>query len=452
MELWTDYEGKTIDGAFPLNKLVAPEGRSAFFSTANGNGDPTLIRLIESHFDADEILARWHGVQALGHPNLLRLERYNQVAMDGTDVIYAVMEPVDANLAAVVSGQRLTVQETMQLAASLLWALDVLHTHGFVHEHVEPANIFAVGDVVKLRSDCIREAPEGEEGVAAKKRDIHDLGVVLLQALTQKTTLADAAGDLPLPSPFDHVVRRSMSGEWGLAEIQTALQTPKRPPIPAPVAPPAVAHVPVNRTTESSARTISSSESRESDTGASANAAQWDAFHDQADEDTDKVTFRTGSIVALCAVIALGLWLGWHFARSGSGNGATVQQQSTNSASTTAPAPQAIPPQAAVKPNASAGSSAAPAQKSLTSASRADWRVVAYTYNHQEQAQAKSAAIAAKNPDLHPDVFSPSGQAPWLVTVGGVMSREDALAFAQKARKAGLPGDTYAQNYTSKTH
>ena len=65
MNLWTEYEGRTIDGAYPLTKLIQPEGRSAFFSTSNGTGKPTVIRLIESHFDGDEILTRWRGVEAV---------------------------------------------------------------------------------------------------------------------------------------------------------------------------------------------------------------------------------------------------------------------------------------------------------------------------------------------------------------------------------------------------
>ena len=59
MELWNEYEGRTIDGDFQLTKLLRPEGRSAFFSTSNGTGLPTVIRLIESHYDDAEILARW---------------------------------------------------------------------------------------------------------------------------------------------------------------------------------------------------------------------------------------------------------------------------------------------------------------------------------------------------------------------------------------------------------
>lgn len=452
MELWTDYEGKTIDGAFPLKKLLAPEGRSAFFSTANGNGDPALIRLIESHFDADEILARWHGVQALGHPNLLRLEQYSQVAMDGTTVIYAVMEPVDANLASVVSEQRLTVQETMQLASSVASALDVLHTHGFVHEHVEPANIFAVGDVVKLRSDCIREAPEGAEGVDAKKRDIHDLALVLLQALTQQRTLADAAHELPLASPFDAIVRKSMSGEWGVAEIQTALQTPKRPSAPAAVPAASRPRIVEDQAVQPAARATFYSETPKPESATADAPAPWAAFRSREDDGTDKPPFRTGSMIAVGFVVLLGLWLGWHFAHNGSSDSKPAPQANAKSSSTTAPPAQSIAPAVATKPSAG-GSGLAPAQNNTaTTETHAPWRVVAFTYNHREQAQAKSATVAQQHPELRPDVFSPNGRAPYLVTVGGAMNREDAMAFAQRARKLGLPRDTYAQNYSVKAH
>ena len=164
MELWTEYEGRTIDGLFPLTKLLRPEGRSAFFLTSNGNGVARVIRLIEPHFDEDEILARWRGVAALNHPNILKLEKFGQVELEDGSFLYAVMEPVDANLGEVVLQQRLTLPEARQLAQSLISAIESLHSHGFVHEHIEAAHVFAVGETVKLRSDCIREGPEDQEG------------------------------------------------------------------------------------------------------------------------------------------------------------------------------------------------------------------------------------------------------------------------------------------------
>src|SRR6202020_446692 len=175
MNLWTEYEGRTIAGAYPLTKLIRPEGRSAFFSTSNGTGVPTVIRLIESHFDGDQILSRWRGVAALNHPNLVKLKSFGHVVVDETSLVYAVMEPVEANLGEVLKERRLTEMETRQIASSLLSAIEALHSNGFVHEHVEPGNVLAVGEEIKLRSDCIRETPEGDEGSELKRWDVYDI-------------------------------------------------------------------------------------------------------------------------------------------------------------------------------------------------------------------------------------------------------------------------------------
>ena len=51
------------------------------------------------------------------------------------------------------------------------------------------------------------------------------------------------------------------------------------------------------------------------------------------------------------------------------------------------------------------------------------------------------------NKDVRPEVFTPNGRPPYLVTVGGTMSREEAFALLKKGRSEGLPGDIYAQNY-----
>src|SRR3984957_16608604 len=226
MNLWTEYEGRTIDGVYPLTKLILPEGRSAFFSTSNGTGKPTVIRLIESHFDGDEILTRWRGVATLINPNLVKLKSFGHVVVDETSLVYAVMEPVDANLGAMLRERRLTELETRQVATSLLAALEALHSNGFVHEHVLPENVLAVGEEIKLRSDCIREALEGEAGVEMKRKDVRDYAAVILQALTQQRTLEDATRGAPLPAPFEQIVRKGISGEWGLAQIGTALKMP----------------------------------------------------------------------------------------------------------------------------------------------------------------------------------------------------------------------------------
>jgi hypothetical protein len=75
------------------------------------------------------------------------------------------------------------------------------------------------------------------------------------------------------------------------------------------------------------------------------------------------------------------------------------------------------------------------------------WRVIAYTYRHEAQAERKVQSLAQRYPRLTPGVFTLRGSAPYLVTLGGVMSKADAEAMRREAVGMGLPRDTYAQNY-----
>jgi hypothetical protein len=455
MELWTEYEGRTVDGAFPLKKLLLPEGRSAFFSTSNAQGVPTVIRLIASHFDEEEILARWRGVEALGHANILKIEQYGQLVLDDTTVVYAVMEPADANLAEVIAGQRLTVSDARQLASSLASALEVLHVHGFVHEHVEPANVFAVGEVVKLRGDCIRETPEGEKGLDAKRRDIHDLAVVLLQALRQTKTLEEATKVQPLPIPMDEIVRNGLSGAWGLAQITAALNASG----------PAVL---VEKTSSAARLVLEPKENAKSSKeptsmlgtpepmplkGKFVPPKARPIFVVEAEERRSLPPIQW--IVGAGLAVLLVFWLIWHIThvrpanqnlamQGSSASGSATVSSGSGQAGTEHPAkPTATGPSVSTK-------KPLPVGENVEAGVREQWRVVAFTYNHADQAQKKAETIAQKNADLRPEVFTPTGRAPYLVTVGGVMSRDQAFAFAQRVRRQGLPRDSYAQNYGGK--
>jgi hypothetical protein len=447
MELWTEYEGRTIDGAFRLTKLIRPEGRSAFFSTSNGTGIPTVIRLIESHFDDDEILARWRGVQALDHANLVKLKSFGQVTVDETSLVYAVMEPVEANLAEILAERRLTPVETRQVAISLVAALEALHSNGFVHEHVESAHVLAVGEEIKLRSDCIRETPEGEEGSELKRWDVFDFSVVLLQALTQHKTLEDAERELPLPEPFDEIVRKGMSGEWGLREIASALNPglnapPVAPPVARPVVAPAVAVerpvAPLPEVQSAPARRVSAPVEEE-----------------PRGIEVSRLVIGVGAMVLLLLI--------WFFVHGRATKSKAAVQESaapsvvaqgsdaaaTQSAAAPAPEASSAPVTANVPPPAPEPTSArSTPEPTTTGDARGQWRVVAYTYNREAQAQQKATSVAAKHPELKPEVFTPNGHAPYLVTVGGTMSREEAFALVKKAKGQGwLPRDGYAQNY-----
>jgi eukaryotic-like serine/threonine-protein kinase len=458
MQLWTDYEGVTIDGAFRLQKLLMPEGRSAFYSTAGPNGEPTVLRLIECHFDEEEILSRWRCVDALNHPNFLKFERFGQTELDGRPVVYAVFEKVDGNLAEVLDQGSLPVKDVAQLASSLVAALDELHTHGFIHEHVEPRNIFAIDSVVKLRGDCIREAPEGEEGRSLKQRDVHDLATVLLQALTQRESV-EGIPNSAMPPPFGQIIRNGLDGTWGLDDIRAALGRQfgsNQQPAPASVntAPAtttvgeqkvaSVAAKPPVRPEAQVSLPLPKEERNAGFAGATARNDRWSRKDSWGDDQNFSLRSRAIGAGVAALLLLLCSWIvahAWNEHQHEAAQAASVSQPPVQPAARTAnpiatsPAPGTV---AANSPSASL-----PAV-----AGSAGWRVITFTYNHRTDAEKKVSDLARSHPELQPVVFTPSGHAPFLVSIGGVMDREAAYALAHRSRSLGLPHDMYAQNYS----
>jgi hypothetical protein len=321
-------------------------------------------------------------------------------------------------------------------------------------------NVLAVGEVIKLRSDCIRETLEGEEGVALKKKDVRDYATLLLQALTQKRRLEDASREGPLPAPFEQIVRKGMSGEWGLAEIGAAL---KRPSVAQ-----AIARAGVTPDAPKVEMRIAEPAGASSGTAASVTPASGVpgtapsvARRIRVPVDGEPRKFGPRGIAYAVGTLLI-LLLGWLFVHSRSsgsagspGSSGAVQETPTSApaAQESAPAATGSADPADVEshpaPGAGAVMESAPASmgKNVAGDSRGLWRVIAFTYNREDQAQQKVAEIAKSHPDLSPTVFTPSGRAPFLVTLGGPMSMQEAFALSGKAKREGLPRDTYAQNY-----
>lgn len=503
MRLWNDYEGKIIAGLFPVEKLIRPEGRSAFFTTKNGSGKPAVLRLIEAINDETEILERWKAVAALNQTHLITFKQCGQTVIDGTPLIYAVMEPTVADLSEILQERTLSVDETRQVATSLVDALRSLHGSGFIHEHVEPANVLATSDHVKLRSDCIREAPEDhEEAAALRARDVHDLAAVLLQALTQSRTLV-SNGHTLLPKPFDQIIRNGIAGTWTLDQIAATLTPPTVSPLPKPAARVAnsaavVAIPPVSSPPDvsgvasaaSSASAASTSETAQftthgskplsrsvspdqatlplADYSPSAVAASLPpaAAHRSAprparaaldrvklslEADPKRKRLWIACSVAILVVLAALGWRSFHPTPD-----RPIVPISDMGSVPVGTAPVLTKPLAASthgKPPASTQPShSQPTNQPVAAPNgQPQWRVVAFTYNREDQAWQKAAALGRQHSFLRPEVFTPTGHAPFLVTVGGAMTREQAFAFKQKARNAGLPRDLYAQNYTGRS-
>jgi eukaryotic-like serine/threonine-protein kinase len=435
MELWSDYEGKTIAEAYPLGQLIRPEGRSAFFATSNGTGTAAVIRLTESLNDENEMLERWRRVSELKQEHLVTIRKFGQTRYENTPLAYALMEPTDGSLAEILRDRPLTPAEAREVAVSLVEALAALHANGLVHGQVETANVLAVGEVVKLRSDCVRECVVDAEFLTVQEfeellqRDVEGVARVLLEALTLKTTLT---GGTMLPTPFDGIVRRGLDGSWGLKEMGDALN------------PPAVVERPVKPLVPESVLTASQGFERprvvlepKPRPELKMRAVHW---QQEVEPERGSYGWKLGLGFALTAVLVL-LWL---FLPAGR---APVTAAPATAFAPIDDAPVGKPPAAA------AGSASAGVASSgiASAATQAGWHVVAYTYHREEQAFQRVEAIKERHPELNAEVFAPNGRAPYLVGLGGAMSEEEAGAMKGLARKEGMPHDTFARRYGDST-
>ena len=466
MQFWNELEGQTIDGVYPLRRLVRSEGRSAWFETETGTpqNTPATISLTEALTDADEVVGRLQAAQNLKHPNLVSIAKVGQVSIDNTLVVYAVMEHIEQNLSDVLQIQALSTQEGREVAEALVGALTAIHQQGMSHGHVEAASVLATEETVKLRSDCLQTT------AASQADDVAGVGATLFHVFTQRKALTATDAQINrIPAPFAEIVRNSFAGRWTLAQIANALKPglppartipPAPAPSPAPVpprasAPPRLDPLPVKapeKTPPVAPRPAAPSISPAKPLRA-----------------TEPVVARqpAGSTgkrppFALYAAVAVGVLaiLAWLLMRPHAVSAPATTPQAVSQAPVAPPAPVAVKPPASKpsavvavphqrKPAPPVPAAVSPATASAgASAERNVWRVVVYTYRGQTKATDSVAKIVAEHPDLAATVFNPAGSDVYMVILGGAMDHSQANAMLDKARREGLPADTYVRNFS----
>jgi cell division protein FtsN len=153
--------------------------------------------------------------------------------------------------------------------------------------------------------------------------------------------------------------------------------------------------------------------------------------------------YLTAAVVALLAIL-------WAFHPKPSQSAAVTQTTpSTNPANWPARvAEPATPPPATHRSVPIKQNAATPVSVGASASAANNWRVVAYTFNREADAEKRLNTIKSQHPGLDPHIFSPKGNgAPYLVVLGGRMSKDEAGKLRSKARASGLPRDTYIQNY-----
>jgi hypothetical protein len=447
MQFWNELEGQTINGRYPLLRLVRSEGRSAWFETETGHPQNAraTISVTEALTDADEVAARLQAAQNVKHPNLVNITQVGQASLDGTLLVYAVMEPIEQSLSDVLQSQALSPEEGREVAEALVGALTAIHQTGMSHGHVEAASVLATEETVKLRSDCLQMNP------ASQAEDVAGIGTTLFHAFTQRKALTATDAQINrIPAPFAEIIRNSFARRWTLAQIGNALRpvlpvataipaptpVPAVPPPPAPPTPVAVAPqpepvpvpvpvpVPIPVPVELPAQKAPIVEPAVATPAAVAKPLPVVSEFDET-EPAKKPPF---ALYAVLAVVVLAV-IGWLLFRPSS-TPAPAPPPTRAAAPAMVPAPASPAPPAAAEPHPV-------------------WRVVAYTYRSQAMADDMVSRITAKHADLGAAVFKPhkKGTA-YLVTVGGAMDHDAALKMVSKAKRAGLPVDTYMQSFS----
>ena len=263
-ESWERWVGQVVDGAFPLRQYLGGSDHGAVFLTerAGPAAQKVAIKLITADPSNQKIqLSRWERATKLTHPHLIRLFQGGRCELDGTELLYTVMEYAEENLSQILPSRPLTPAESREMLPSVLDVLAYLHGQGWVHGHLKPSNIMAIRDQVKLSSDGLCETGSQSSlvstlsifvppeivggGRLSPAADIWSLGVTLVEALTQQPPVFQdpRGGELvvpeTLPAPWleivSHCVCRDPQSRCTLTEIGAQLRygpaTPQKPAI-----------------------------------------------------------------------------------------------------------------------------------------------------------------------------------------------------------------------------
>ena len=261
-EVWSTWEGRVINGLFPLRRLLGSSDHSGVFLTeykTRGSED-VAIKLVQVDAAGTKTqLSHWQSATALAHPHLIQLYETGRCQVDDRSFLFVLMEYADQTLAQLLPQRALTAQEVRELLPPTLDALSFLHHRDLVHCRLKPTNLLVVHDRVKLASDTIRPAgqstaiidrssaydsPEAKRGRISPAGDLWSLGMTLTEALTQALpSWPDEASDavsLPQTTPADfidpirHCLNRNPAKRPTLAELETELKLPPRVSGPTP--------------------------------------------------------------------------------------------------------------------------------------------------------------------------------------------------------------------------
>jgi TonB family protein len=235
-----EWVGSLAGDRFPLLRWLGGSQNSSvdagvFLTEFGEPGQKAIIKIIPA--DAEDAEARevaWSAAEALSHPNLMKVYTHGRCQIDDVPCLYVVTEFADEVLAEILSERPLTPRETRDLLTPALDALTYLHAKGLVHGRLNPSNIMASGDSLKLSTDglsfasatasppaarTVYDAPETEFGTIDPVADLWSLGAMLVEVLTKyppvwnRARAADPTVPESMPEPFASIARKCLRSD-----------------------------------------------------------------------------------------------------------------------------------------------------------------------------------------------------------------------------------------------
>jgi serine/threonine protein kinase len=402
---WGSLEGVTLFEKFQVQSLVKEdEDGACFLVQMTGGSQPrSWLRLALTGDTAnDDRLQFWERAARLHHPNLVRAWQAGHGERGVTSMVYLLTEPADEDLEQVLQERPLDQLEAREALLSAARALSYLHSRKLVHGGLKSSAILAVGDKVKLSVNTIQPSVE-TGGALSPADDLRALGDCIHAMFTQRRE-ADPERLSKIPQPFRDIVvgcyGKNADDPWTAERIIGALELPPAAVAtvanqPAPVAP--------------------------------------------APAPKQQSRISAWMLVPACVLAILIVSLFARKPQPVSSPAPVLPVESIVTSGVTSSLPAALTPSVppALKPT--------PAKPTTNSQI---WRVISYTYSRAEDAAKMAGEINRKSPYLHAErfVLNDSGP-PYLVALGGRMTRSEALRLRERAISSGMPADTFVRNF-----